>query len=178
MSMQPLREVIEGQVGTPPASGTTRLISIPASQGLTVSWPAILSVFIIGGIVAASPDATVDLGAACKAVRRLVLPHAGMRTPEPEHALVITADPKRRFNIVATLSPRGLEPLLAQTGDEIRSAIAAHPSGIRLVVLDGKLPQSAAMAALLRRDLPGGSLIVLPRSLDPAAIGATLIERL
>ncbi len=178
MSMLPLRELIEGQVGTPPASRTGRTFRAAGSRGLAVSWPTVLAVVLLSVLLLLGPKTAVTLANAYESVRQLALAGGTTGTPEPDRALVITANPKRRLSIVTTLSPRGLQPLLAQTGDEIRAAIAAHPSHIRLVVLDGGLPGSGEMAASLRRSLPGGRLIVLQPSMDPAAIGSTLLDRL
>src|SRR5262245_50048630 len=45
---------------------------------------------------------------------------------EPARVLVITSNPAHRLSIVATLSPRGLEPLLAENAEEVNAALAAH----------------------------------------------------
>ena len=178
MSMLPLRELIEGQVGTPPPSRTGKTFRAAGSRGLAVSWPTILAVALLAALLLMGPKTAVTLANACETVRELVVPRGMAEPAESDRALVITADPKRRLSIVTTLSPRGLQPLLAQTREEIRAAIAAHPSHIRLVVLDGGLPGSGEMAASLHRSLPGGRLIVLQPSIDTASIGATLLERL
>jgi len=52
----------------------------------------------------------------------------GQGTAETYWALVITANPAQQLQVVATLSPRGLEPLLAENLQQVKKQLAAPPS--------------------------------------------------
>src|SRR5215831_13783458 len=66
---------------------------------------------------------------------------------QSSRVLVITRNPAYRLSIVATLSPRGLEPLLAENLQQVQSVLATHGGEVSLVVLDQALPDAKRISS-------------------------------
>jgi hypothetical protein len=106
--------------------------------------------------------------------------HPFARPPEVtvERVQVVTANPERQFQVVATLSPRGFEPLLASSLRQVNLQMAAHAGGMRMAVVDGALADSAAIASALKGKLPPDRIVVLRADSKREAIGKLLLDRL
>ena len=64
----------------------------------------------------------------------------GNLTGTPDHqALIVTANPRDQLIAVATLSPRGFQPILAGNARQVRAQIRAYPGTLRLAVVDADL---------------------------------------
>jgi hypothetical protein len=93
-------------------------------------------------------------------------------------ALIVTADRRDQLTAVATLSPRGFNPLLARNKREVMSQIRDHRGTLGLAVVDDTLPDYASIAHVLNGALPMGSIVVLKGSHRPEDIGPMLLDRL
>jgi CheY-like chemotaxis protein len=98
--------------------------------------------------------------------------------PVAEQALIVTADSRSQLTAVSTLSPRGFSPLLAGNKREVLSHIRAHPSTLRLAVVDATLPDYAVIVRALKNVLPLPRIIVLTASTRSQDIGPMLLDRL
>lgn len=93
-------------------------------------------------------------------------------------ALIVTCDPGSRLTAVATLSPRGFAPLLADNKREVLSQIRTHPGTLKLAVVDATLPDYTVIARALKNVLPVHRIIVLNASTRSQDIGPLLLDRL
>jgi hypothetical protein len=97
---------------------------------------------------------------------------------EPARVLIVTADAAHRQQVVATLEPRGFEPLLAQSLAEAATQMAGHSDAVRVAVLDAAMRDSGAIERELRNSLPAVRIVVLPRKIRGEMIGLLLIDRI
>ena len=139
-------------------------------------WPTIVACGMLLGFVVA-----INFGTA-PAFGRVSHQLHGMfsRKAESEvrQALIVTADRRDQLTAVATLSPRGFDPLLARDKREVISQIRNHPGSLGLAVVDDTLPDYASIARILSGALPTGSVIVLKGSHRSEDIGPMLLDRL
>jgi hypothetical protein len=119
-----------------------------------------------------------DLQETVEKVRKTFTVGRGEGKAAPDWALVITTNPAQQLQVIATLSPRGLEPLLAENLQEVKRQLAAHPSAVRLGVVDAKLRDAAAIEQVLRAVLPASRIVVIERSRRRETIGPLLLDRL
>ena len=145
---------------------------------LQLCWPSIGFCAGLIGIFLATQSGQLAFGAAIDHVRSVLSPRAAVQQTEHARVLIVTRNPDRRLQVVATLSPRGFEPLLAENAREAGAQLASHSGVVRLAVLDGALPDAAAVERALRAALPAGRIIVLQASSPREAIGSTLLNRL
>jgi hypothetical protein len=119
-----------------------------------------------------------DLQETVEKVRKTFTVGRGEGKAAPDWALVITTNPAQQLQVIATLSPRGLEPLLAENLQEVKRQLAAHPSAVRLGVVDAKLRDAAAIEQVLRAVLPASRIVIIERSRRRETIGPLLLDRL
>ena len=98
--------------------------------------------------------------------------------PPDRQALVITASPRDQLIAVATLSPRGFQPLLASNARQVRAHIRAYPRTLGLAIVDATLPDYPSISRALKEKLPSGSIIVLTRSHRSEDVVPMLLDRL
>jgi hypothetical protein len=146
-----------------------------SNKWLDFSWPvlAICAVFC-GCLLAtqANPRTFNDL------LRDTFTWHKQAVQVEPIRALIVTADATHRQQVVATLEPRGFEPLLAQSLSEAAAQVAGHSDAVRVAVLDAAVRDSGAIEHELRTTLPAVRIVVLPRKIRGEMIGPLLIDRI
>jgi hypothetical protein len=92
--------------------------------------------------------------------------------------LVISADERRQNQAIATLTPRGFEPLLAGNLQEVQRQLAKRPASLRLVVLDAGLSDSESIAQALHACIPAEHILTIAESMRADAIGPLLLNRL
>jgi CheY-like chemotaxis protein len=156
----------------PDGSNTTKV-----SSAYDFSWP----IFVIGGIVLgcflAFNYTNILTNIPVELHRLLVTPHLSAEL-EARNVLVVTANRRDQLTAVATLSPRGFQPLLASSESEVLAQISAHPRTLSLVVVDSSLPGYARIRSALRDFIPIGGIIVLNGTHGSQDIGPMLLERL
>jgi hypothetical protein len=97
---------------------------------------------------------------------------------EPARVLIVTTDAAHRQQVLATLEPRGFEPLLAQSLAEATAQLAGHSDAVRVAVLDAAVRDSGAIERQLRSCLPAVRIVVLPRRIRGEMVGPLLIARI
>ena len=145
---------------------------------LELCWPSFGFCGILIGVFLATQTGQLAFASAAEHLRNFLVPQAAIQKTEPARVLIVTSNPDRRLQVIATLSPRGFEPLLAETGDEAVEQFAAHSAAVRLAVVDTAVPNSAAIARALRAKLPAARIIVLQASSPREAVGSILLNRL
>jgi hypothetical protein len=146
--------------------------------GLEWSWPIASFLAILLGFTFAGQDQRDSLLAGLQRISDVVLRRAAAQSPELDRVLIVTANTKQQLNVIATLSPRGIDPLLAQNGRDVRTMLDQSASRIRFAVLDESLPDSAAIARKLRDSLPGNRVIILKAGSGADTIGPLLMSYL
>jgi hypothetical protein len=142
------------------------------------SWPTIAVCGVLLGLVIAikSSGEPFIIGNITDQVQRL---YAWYGSPRPESkVLVITANRRFQVAVIATLSPRGYQPILAHSGHEALALIRANPRGLMLAVVDDTLPDYRSITRTVRGYVPAGGLIVLKGSARPQDIAPSLLERI
>ena len=143
------------------------------------TWPAIaICAIFLGLAIAYSFRGAQTRGVAVDQINQLLAWRFRPAEPEPRQALVITANRRAQLVVVATLSPRGFDPLLASSEPEVLSQIRSHPGTLKLAVVDATLPDYAFIARALKDTFPVGSIIVLKSSRRSQEIGPMLLDRL
>jgi CheY-like chemotaxis protein len=142
------------------------------------SWPTVLSVAVVIGFILTSESGRGRLSSTLNTLRGELAPEALFQTPEVRHVLVVTSNPKKQQNVIATLRPRGLEPLLARSLDDFNTILTRNRAQISLVVLDEEVRGTAGMARRLRKSLPPNHVIMLKASCRPEDIGPLLLDAL
>jgi hypothetical protein len=144
-----------------------------SSHWLDLSWPSLVICAAFGGCLLAmqvSPDTI-------KTLRETLTKHREVKA-ERARVLIVTNDAIHRQQILATLEPRGFEPLIAQSRSEAAAQLAQHPGALRAAVLDATVRDSAAIERELRNSLPPAHIVVLPRRIPSERIGALLVDRI
>ena len=154
-------------------------VKIPASGAYDFTWPPMVICAVwIGFLVAFNLGSVPAHTGAGDLLQRLFAWYGKPPEPEARPALVITANPRDQLTVVATLSPRGFNPLLAGSEREVRSQIRAYPGALKLAVVDATLRDYAGIVRALKDTLPIGSIIVLKGSHRPEDVGPMLLDRL
>jgi hypothetical protein len=143
-----------------------------------LSWPSLTVVAVFVGLIVASQTSYRRFEDTVEKAWNTVTKWRGQGTAETDWALVITANPAQQLQVVATLSPRGLEPLLAENLQQVRRQLAAHPNAVRLGVVDATLRDAAAIQRALRAVMPASRIVVIERSRRRETIGPLLLDRL
>src|SRR4051794_2212192 len=113
----------------------SKLYHSPPLAWLHLSWPIIVVLGILIGF-------TLDLQ--CGRAALLFALHSSNNAlahrpvadgPTEDRVLIVTSNDNKRLNVILTLSPRGLEPLLAQSLDDVNAIVPSHASRIRLFVV-------------------------------------------
>jgi hypothetical protein len=165
--------VVDSNVPAP-----SRVFDCCGFNWLDLSWPALAFCLVIVTAVTVydGPREKVLLTAsrfADSVSSRMVL-----NKPEPDRVLIVTSDPAHELTAIATLSPRGLEPLLARDLKGVKEQLSAYPSKVRFAVMDAAVPGAAAIARSLGRILPAGRIVVLQRGASRESVGQALLNRL
>jgi hypothetical protein len=142
-----------------------------------LSWPTLTIFAVFVGLLAASQISSGSFEGAVEKIRNTFAPGRGHGNTNPNLALVITANPAQQLQAVATLSPRGLDPLLAKNLQEVNRQLAAHPKVVRLAVVDAELRDAAAIERALRTVLPESRIVVIERNKNRETIGPMLLDR-
>ena len=141
-------------------------------------WPTIVACgMLVGFVVAINFGTAPAFGRVSNQLHR-IFSRSGRAESEVRQALIVTADTRDQLTAVATLSPRGFDPLLARDKREVISQIRNHPGSLGLAVVDDTLPDYASIARILSGALPTGSVIVLKGSHRSEDIGPMLLDRL
>jgi hypothetical protein len=143
-----------------------------------LSWPSLTVVAVFVGLIVASQTSYKRFEDTVEKAWNTVTKWRGQGTAETDWALVITANPAQQLQVVATLSPRGLEPLLAENLQQVKRQLAAHPNAVRLGVVDATLRDAAAIERALRASMPASRIVVIERSRRRETIGPLLLDRL
>jgi hypothetical protein len=143
-----------------------------------LSWPSLTVVAVFVGLIVASQTSYKKFEDSVDKVWNTFTKWRGQGTAETYWALVITANPAQQLQVVATLSPRGLEPLLAENLQQVKKQLAAHPSAVRLGVVDATLRDAAAIQRALRAVMPASRIVVIERSRQRETIGPLLLGRM
>ena len=98
--------------------------------------------------------------------------------PDRDRQAGVTASPRDQLIAVATLSPRGFQPLLASNARQVHAHIRAYPRTLGLAVVDVTLPDYPSISRALKEKLPTGSIIVLTRSHRSEDLVPMLLDRL
>jgi hypothetical protein len=143
------------------------------------NWPVFLTCAMVLGFVALVTirDAPALLNAKNK-LDDLLDWRGNFSETQDRQALVITASPRDQLLAVATISPRGFQPLLAANSRQVHAHIRAYPDTIGLAVVDATLPDYASISRVLKDKLPSGSIIVLTRSHRSEDVVPMLLDRL
>ncbi len=145
---------------------------------LDLSWPSLTIFAVFVGLIVASQTNYKRCEDSFDKVWHTVTKWRGQGTVETDWALVITANPAQQLQVVATLSPRGLEPLLAENLQQVKKQLAAHPHAVRLGVVDATLRDAAAIQRALRVVMPASRIVVIDRNRRRETIGPLLLDRL
>jgi CheY-like chemotaxis protein len=175
-SLQRLVETDRNFIVLPSGPPSRTVIITTDSRAYDLFWPVvrILCAIFFGSMIAFNPDKVLPSFAA-EQLHRLAAWCNPLAEPEA-NALVVTANLKYRLAVVATLSPRGFQPLLASNGREVLAQIQAHPEALRLAVVDAAMPDYAFIARCLRKSIPNSGIIVLQRSFRFQDIGPMLLD--
>jgi hypothetical protein len=146
-------------------------------QWLESSWPGVLFCAIFASVIVAASTSYINLETAIDAIQGAA---SWGRSTKPlrDHVLVVVADPGRRSQVILTLSPRGLDPVLATNLSEVKKQLAANPALPRLAVVDGAVRDSARIARTLAATMPPSRIVVLNQFSPREAIGKILLDRL
>jgi hypothetical protein len=155
-----------------------RLMDTSGDNWLDLSWPSLAIIAGFVGLIVATQTSYKKFEDSIEKVWNTVTKGRGQVTAETDWALVITANPAQQLQVVATLSPRGLEPLLAENLQQVERQLAAHPNAVRLGVVDATLRDAAAIVRALRASLPASRIVVIERSRQRETIGPLLLDRL
>ena len=141
-------------------------------------WPTIVACgMLLGFVFAINFGGAPAFGGVSNQLHRM-FSRSGKAESEVRQALIVTADRRDQLTAVATLSPRGFNPLLARNKREVMSQIREHPGTLGLAVVDDTLPDYASIAHVLNGALPMGSIIVLKGAHRSEDIGPMLLDRL
>ena len=154
-----------------------KLMDTSGYNWFDLSWPSLTVVAVFVGLIVASQTSYRRFEDTFDKVWNTVTKWRGQGTAEADWALVITANPAQQLQVVATLSPRGLEPLLAENLQQVRRQLAAHPNAVRLGVVDATLRDAAAIQRALRAVMPASRIVVIERSRRRETIGPLLLDR-
>ncbi|MBS1859045.1 MAG: hypothetical protein JST11_26975 [Acidobacteria bacterium] len=157
---------------------SSRVFDGCAFNWLEASWPAVALCLMIVAFVTVFDGPREKLLRAAGRVRDSVSPAIVLHNPEPDRVLILTTDPMHELAVVATLSPRGFEPLLARDLRSAKQQLSAHSSRVSFVVMDAAVPGAAAMARSLGGMLPAGHIVVLQPGVSRESIGQTLLNQL
>lgn len=155
-----------------------KLMDTSGYNWLDLSWPSLTVVAVFVGLIVASQTSYKRFEESVEKVWNTFTKWRGQGTAETDWALVITANPAQQLQVVATLSPRGLEPLLAENLQQVKKQLAAHPSAVRLGVVDATLRDAPAIQRALRAVMPASRIVVIERSRRRETIGPLLLDRL
>ena len=155
-----------------------KLMDTSGYNWFDLSWPSLTVVAVFVGLIVASQTSYRRFEDTVEKAWNTVTKWRGQGTAETDWALVITANPAQQLQVVATLSPRGLEPLLAENLQQVRRQLAAHPNAVRLGVVDATLRDAAAIQRALRAEMPASRIVVIERSRRRETIGPLLLDRL
>ena len=155
-----------------------KIIATSRSGKSVWEWPTIVACGMLLGFVVAINFGTAPAFGRVSNQLHQMFSRSGRAKSEVRQALIVTADRRDQLSAVATLSPRGFDPLLARNKREVMSQIRNHPGSLGLAVVDGTLPDYVSISRALNGALPAGSIIVLKGSHRAEDIGPMLLDRL
>ena len=149
----------------------------PSNQWLEVSWPSVAICAVFAGIILAASLSNRTFDSTIGALIDAPFWHRKAEN-QPDRVLVVVSNPERRSQVILTLTPRGLEPVLASNLSEVRKELAANPALPRLAVVDGAVRNSDRIARTLAVSMPASRIVVLNQFDRREAIGKILLDRL
>jgi hypothetical protein len=155
-----------------------KLMDASGGNWFDLSWPSLTIFAFFLGLMVASQVGSSSFEEAFEKVRNSFTQGRSHGNAVPNLVLVITANRAQQLQAVATLSPRGLEPLLAKNLQEVNRQLAAHPKVVKLAVVDAELRDAAAIERALRTVLPERRIVVIERNKNRETIGPMLLDRL
>jgi hypothetical protein len=156
---------------------STREVKLAGSAGsgwLDLSWPVLVLVAIFGGVMLSTTNTIENIHAALQRLRQAY----SQPVEHPKQVLIVSANPDRQMQVAATLSPRGMRPLISTSLESAKAQIAAHPGVLSLAVIDEAAGQSHDIREALPASLPTSRIVLLPRATPRAAIPQMLLDRL
>ena len=143
------------------------------------NWPVALACAMVIGFVAlvSFRDAPALLNAKNK-LDDLLNWRGNLSATPDRQALVITTNSRDQLIAVATLSPRGFQPLLAANARQVRAHLRADSGTLGLAVVDATLPDYPSISRALKEKLPSTGIIVLSRSHRSEDVVPMLLDRL
>ena len=78
--------------------------------------------------------------------------------------------------MIATLSPRGFETILARNGHEVLTQVHDHPNDLRFAVVDASIPDYPLIAGTLAKSEPNARILVLRSTGRPEDITPLLLD--
>ena len=152
-----------------------KVVELAPKGWFDLSWPVFGMAALLTGLVFASTD-TKDAEKAWERVQ-------GMFARKQEivvndRVLVVTANADRELQVIATLSPRGFDPVLANCAKDVEQQMARHRDSIRMAVVDGSVPNAGAIVQNLKWSLPARRVVLLQANSPRESIGPILLDRL
>ena len=152
-----------------------RLTGVLSKGFPELAWPAIVICALFAGVILAAETSQQTYAKAILAVETAISWRPSKQKP-PQPVLVVTANPDRQMQVVATLSPRGFQAHLAGNIDQVKRQLTGMEP--LLAIVDGAVHDADAISRLLRSRLPASRIVVLSRSTPREAIGQILLDRL
>jgi len=150
-----------------------KLVDPSPKAWFDLSWPVLGVIALFAGLLLALTDAHLALAAMGRVKSPFDSPAVSA-----DRVLVVTANPDQQLQVIATLSPRGLEPLLARSLQDVNRQLAANGGAMRMAVVDGALADSTAIAAALKGRIAADRIVVLSAGAKREAIGQLLLDRM
>jgi len=150
----------------------------PRAARFDWSWPALAAFIMVAAFAMGTDRGREVVSSALDRVSHATVPQALGQTVMQDRVLIATSNLQKQRNVMLTMSPRGLEPLLARSVAEANALIPRFSAQIRYVVIDENLPEASAMAKSLRKSLPANRVIMLKASSRPEDVGRLLVGSL
>lgn len=164
-------------VDAPPAD-TFQTFHSGHGAWLSLLWPALACCGVVGAVLLALEVPGGGIARAADRIRSSISSRVSPAKPNADRVLIVTSDPMHELTAIATLSPRGYEPLLAGNLEGVKQQLAAHQARVRFAVIDAAVPGSPAIARSLAGLLPAGRIVMLRPGASRENIGQALLDRL
>ena len=165
----------EGRAGP---DGQGKVVDTLGVSWIELSWPTLGICALLSGALISTQSSREFFNSQMAWLHRLFVSRPAAVKTVSDRVLIVSTNPTYQLNVIATLGPRGMEPLLAENLEEVHTILGSRAAEVRMAVLDGAISNFKGIAKAVNQTIPPAHVVVIRAQSHPETIGPMLLDRL